>query len=150
MKHDMVCGFLFSPSGEKVVLIEKARPDWQKGKFNGVGGHIEAGETPLQAMRREFREEAGVDIQDWLNFVTLTGTGEDWRVNFFSAYDDRASQVHSETEEKIAFVFVEDLQINAYPTIANLCWLIPMALGIKHDKAERFDIVEHFPSMPND
>lgn len=30
-----VVGFLFSPEMDKVVLIEKTHPDWQKGFFNG-------------------------------------------------------------------------------------------------------------------
>jgi hypothetical protein len=33
-----VVGFLFSPSGAEVVLIRKARPSWQSGLLNGIGG----------------------------------------------------------------------------------------------------------------
>lgn len=31
------------------------------GKYNGLGGHLEAGEDPLSAARRELREEAGLE-----------------------------------------------------------------------------------------
>ncbi len=57
-----VAGFLFEPYMERVVLIQKEKPTWQKGRLNGVGGKMELGETPLQAMQREFREETGLDI----------------------------------------------------------------------------------------
>ena len=57
-----VVGYCFDPYFEHVVLIEKARPEWQAGKLNGVGGKIEPKETPRRAMVREFQEEAGVYI----------------------------------------------------------------------------------------
>lgn len=55
--HRFVLGFLFSEDGSRVLLVWKNRPAWQNGKLNGVGGKIEPGETPLQAMKREFLEE---------------------------------------------------------------------------------------------
>jgi 8-oxo-dGTP pyrophosphatase MutT (NUDIX family) len=55
-----VAGFLFDPKGELVLLIEKKRPEWMAGKWNGVGGRIGAGETPLQAMARKGEEETGL------------------------------------------------------------------------------------------
>jgi 8-oxo-dGTP pyrophosphatase MutT (NUDIX family) len=57
VKHRYVVGFLFSEDESRVLLVWKNRPAWQDGKLNGVGGKIEAGETPLQAMEREFKEE---------------------------------------------------------------------------------------------
>lgn len=69
-----VVGFLFDGQWESVVLIRKSKPEWQRGKLNGVGGKIETfpieawvnpprherTETPQEAMAREFEEEAGV------------------------------------------------------------------------------------------
>jgi hypothetical protein len=46
--------------GSLVSLIRKKRPKWQAGKLNGVGGHVEEGEPPRNAMAREFFEETGV------------------------------------------------------------------------------------------
>lgn len=70
-----VVGFLFDGlkivSVPHVVLIRKARPAWQKGKLNGIGGRVQPGEAPLAAMRRESREEAGCDPTDWDHFATL-------------------------------------------------------------------------------
>jgi 8-oxo-dGTP pyrophosphatase MutT (NUDIX family) len=58
-------GFLFSDNLKHVVLIRKARPAFQKGKLNGVGGKIEPGESHVSAMIREFREETGHEHRDW-------------------------------------------------------------------------------------
>lgn len=46
--------------GSKILLVEKDRPDWQKGRLNLVGGKIEKGETPEQAALRELQEESGL------------------------------------------------------------------------------------------
>lgn len=59
-----VVGFLFDTS-LNVVLIEKIKPEWQAGRLNGIGGHVEEGEDDLEAMIREFKEEAGVIFKDW-------------------------------------------------------------------------------------
>lgn len=49
-----------SKPGDKVLLVKKDRPKWQRGRFNLVGGKIEEGETPEQAALRELEEEAGL------------------------------------------------------------------------------------------
>ena len=41
------------------VLIRKTHPTFQANKFNGVGGHVESHEKPIEAMAREFYEEVG-------------------------------------------------------------------------------------------
>lgn len=61
-----VVGFLFDPTLTHVLMIRKQRPDWMKGFLNGIGGHVEAGETFDEAMKREFYEETGV-MPDALN-----------------------------------------------------------------------------------
>lgn len=48
------------------VLLLKGAPDkrlWAN-RYNGVGGHVEAGEDVLTAARREVREETGIEVRD--------------------------------------------------------------------------------------
>lgn len=52
MKQEYVVGLLFDPHRKYICLIQKNRPDFQRGFLNGVGGKIENGEWPLQAMIR--------------------------------------------------------------------------------------------------
>jgi 8-oxo-dGTP diphosphatase len=41
-----------------LMLLRNKAPN--KGKWNGVGGHIEKGESPYQSMVREIKEETGL------------------------------------------------------------------------------------------
>ncbi|MDQ3287099.1 MAG: 8-oxo-dGTP diphosphatase [Pseudomonadota bacterium] len=78
-------GYVLSPDGNEVLLIHRnARQDDQHlGKYNGLGGKIEADEDVLAGMRREIFEEAGIACEE----LALRGTiswpgfgpaGEDW------------------------------------------------------------------------
>lgn len=137
---EYVNGFLFDRERTRVVLIHKTKPEWQKGLYNGVGGKIEEGETPAEAQRREFKEEAGLDLDGWQQYVTLAGG--DFAVHFFRAFSDleHIQAIRSETEEQVYLFHLDDLA--DLPTIPNLQWLIPMALSIDYDRAKMFTVNE--------
>lgn len=44
------------------VLLGKKKRGFGAGRWNGFGGKVEAGETIEEAARREFREEAGIEV----------------------------------------------------------------------------------------
>lgn len=144
-KIDYVAGFLFDGTGNRVALIEKQRPEWQRGKFNGIGGRIEEGETPEKAMRREFKEETGVDVREWYHFATLSGESNvAWTVHFFCAHDTvDLIDVRDEPQKTDERVFVFEVSALTYEhTIPNLRWLIPMAASMKFESAARFTVKE--------
>lgn len=88
--------YIVSPDRQRVFLIHRnTRPDdhaW--GKYNGLGGKIERSEDVGASLRRELREEAGVDVtgiefrgtvswpgfgkggEDWLSFIFLVTAWE--------------------------------------------------------------------------
>jgi 8-oxo-dGTP diphosphatase len=78
-------GYVLSPDRQRVLMIHRnARgDDHHLGKYNGLGGKVEANEDVAAGMRREIREEAGIECLD----LSLRGTiswpgfgkrGEDW------------------------------------------------------------------------
>lgn len=115
------CGFLFDDFGQ-VVLIRKNRPKWQAGKLNGVGGHVEPGETFHDCMVREFEEEAGLLVPEWKRFVTMRSLA--WVVAFFHATVESLNEVETKTDETIVFADAFNLPSG---TVANVQWLVPMA-----------------------
>jgi 8-oxo-dGTP diphosphatase len=139
-------GFMFTETRDQVLLIQKERPDWQKGWLNGIGGHIEKGETPEQCMCREFKEEAGGCITTtWDKFAIITDDRE-WKVHFFRKFvpQEIFDTYKTQTDEEVVPIRFKDKK--GYPislpgnVIRNLNWLIPMALS--DDNGIPFYVVE--------
>jgi len=61
--------FLFSEELVLLIQYSSKKKDWA-GKYNGIGGHIQQGESILSAARREIQEETGLTI----NSLCLCGT----------------------------------------------------------------------------
>lgn len=65
-------GYIVDASRTKVLLVHRVArdDDEQLGKYNGLGGKVERGEDIAQAMIREIREEASIEVTD----LELRGT----------------------------------------------------------------------------
>jgi len=123
-----VAGFLFSYDLKRVALIQKTKPAWQAGRHNAVGGKIEEDETPPQAMRREFKEETGVDIIEsyWEKFAFLEGS--DWSCHFFRTWGD-PGLCETKTDESVHIFDVSQVKLMNRPkVIGNIPWLVSLAL----------------------
>lgn len=123
MKTSYVLGFLFNHAGTYVQLIRKINPDWQKGRLNGIGGKIEDGETPENAMEREFKEETGQEINTWERVCVMES--KDWIVHVFRAFKSNIFDFVSMTDEVVGIDIVSCLDRRCLP---GLRWLIPMCL----------------------
>ena len=53
--------FIENDNGE--FLIQKTSKE-KGGDFSSTGGHVDSGETPLEAIKREVKEELGINIDD--------------------------------------------------------------------------------------
>lgn len=149
-----VLGFAFDPDLHNVLLIKKTRPEWQKDRMNGIGGHIEEGELSCEAMRREFIEETGVkeDIQ-WVQYAKLHGvetSGEIWEVDIYRAITETLLHVATTTEEGTIWQ-VPVPNLKNWPVLPNLLYLIPMAINHIEgtDKCKYFDIKEENNATPS-
>ncbi len=145
-------GFVFfedlSTDGTKInyiLLLKKKKPESQAGKYNGIGGKFEKGETREQCMVREALEEANIvtKSEDWTFIGTLVKPKK-WNVH-------------------IAYTFIDSVQLSRIPTVCregaflltrvdnlptevmtNVRWLLPLALGFKKEKQRDF-VVNYLP-----
>lgn len=103
MRNDIQPTFTlcFIRNQDKFLMLHRNKHP-NKGKWNGVGGKIEQGETPSQACLREVKEETGIlltsvtfrGIVYWNNeggmYVYLAETTQK---DVTSSYEDRKSVV---------------------------------------------------------
>lgn len=94
---------LFLRSDNQLLLAMKKR-GFGAGKWNGVGGKLEAGETLEEALVRECIEEVGVRPTDWtavaeLDFVQDAETSDPWHMFVYAYIADAWDGDPSESEE---------------------------------------------------
>lgn len=122
------CGLPFMQNyPDLILLMKKSHPSWQAGFLNGIGGKLEEGELPHQAMVREFKEEAGIETKesDWEIFAVITGP--DYAVVFFKAFLEPNDFFDAKgcEDEEINPISIQGL--NWIKCVPNLKALISMA-----------------------
>jgi 8-oxo-dGTP diphosphatase len=105
-------------SGGKTLMIHriKKQNDMHAGKWNGLGGKLEPGETPEECVIREVHEESGLtihgpDLRGILTFPEFSG-GEDWYAFVFVAPHFRGDLIES---GEGVLEWVDDDQLLALP-----------------------------------
>lgn len=142
MQVQYVVGFLFS-SYSHVALIRKNRPQWQAGKLNGIGGKIEANESALDAMVREFEEETGahVSAENWQLLGKYIGNNS--LVFAFAAYMQDDIALATKTDEEVGWESIADLDWKE--CAHNLQFMIPFALSESAKNSEFYLVAKDLP-----
>src|SRR5437764_11407103 len=108
-------GYVLSPDRSRVLMIHRnKRPqeDIHYGKYNGLGGRLEANEDIVSGMRREIFEESGLTAEQ----LVLRGTiswpgfgkhGEDWFGFIFRIESWHGTPLVENPEGSLASVEVE-------------------------------------------
>ena len=124
---EYVVTFLFTPDFKNVWLIEKQKPEWQKGCLNGIGGKIEENELPIQAANRELFEESGVKDLNLVELGEMLGVNNDssnFRVYIFTGVTTKELKtMESEEIDLYPVKFVRD-----FKTIENVPTLIEASI----------------------
>ncbi len=78
-------GYILSPDRTSVLMTHRIarKEDEQYGKYNGLGGHLEANEDVAAGMIREIREESSLEVTEMqlrgtVNWTGFGPHGEDW------------------------------------------------------------------------
>ncbi len=109
-------GYVISPDGKRVLLIHRTgRPgDHHIGKYNGLGGKLDRGEDVVAGLRREIREEAGLECEE----LQLRGTiswpgfgpqGEDWFGFIFRIDRFRGTPPAANAEGALSWVEIDSV-----------------------------------------
>src|SRR5438874_15090 len=98
-------GYVMSPDGAQVFLVQRNRrpADLHLGKYKGLGGKLDVGEDVVAGMRRESREEAGLECDQLMLRGTISWPGfgkdgADW-FGFIFRVDRWHGTPHTENPE---------------------------------------------------
>lgn len=124
---------------DKILLLNREKPAWM-GRWNGVGGKIEPGETPHHSVLREVWEETGIPLNEALfkGIVTwqMDGT-ENGGMYLFLAYlpEDMIYETPKVMREGILDWKSVDwiMHPNNEGVASNIPYFLPSLL---HDEAE--------------
>jgi len=97
----------------------KKENDMHAGKWNGLGGKLEPGETPEECAIREIREESGLIVKNLIlkGIITFPGfsNDEDW-YTFLFVIDDFEGQLIDSPEGHIRWIPNDELlNLNLWP-----------------------------------
>jgi len=85
----------------KTLMLHRVKRenDMHEGKWNGLGGKFEPGETPEECAIREIKEESGLDVDELELKGVLTfpefSKNEDWYVFVFTATSFSGEMIES-------------------------------------------------------
>ena len=90
MKLATLC-YVIDKKNQKTLMIHRVKKenDYHEGKWNGLGGKFNAGESPEECTTREVFEESGLTIKEpkmhgFISFPNFDGI-HDWYVFIFTA-----------------------------------------------------------------
>src|SRR5512134_975858 len=108
-RFDVAAGILWN--GAEVLITRRHDHDHQGGRWEFPGGKRHDGETMEECLRREFREELGIDV----------AVGPLWRA---------LSHVYPDRTVSLYFHFCSDASSTPRPLdVAELRWVAPEALA---------------------
>ena len=139
--------------GSELLLIRTAaeRGPWA-GKLNGIGGHIEQGESPAAAARREVYEETGLEPEG-LRFcgVTIIEAGGSPGIGLyvFAGYAP-AGDARSGPEGKPEWFPIDGIDgIAGDELVSDLPFLIPRVLVCFRGESSPFSALTSFDAEGN-
>lgn len=106
-----VVGLIFD-NKDRVLLIKKLRPEEHKGQYNGVGGKVEKGETFIEAMTREAKEECGLEILDWTLYNQISFDDVQLKYYYTIIDDIEIEKFKSLTDEEVQLFEINNLPKN--------------------------------------
>jgi 8-oxo-dGTP diphosphatase len=82
-----------------LMLYRHREGDYHRGKWNGLGGKLEPGESPEDCVRREVKEESGLEVKVMrlkgvITFPLFDGL-DDWYVFVYTVPGFGGEMVHS-------------------------------------------------------
>ena len=109
--------------GDEILLLRRFNTGYEDGNYSVIAGHLDGGEPVLTAMRREAREEAGIDLDPATTEIAGVMhrlTDHDERVDFFVVATNWTGEVTNREPDKcddLRWFLLDSLPPNIIPYI---------------------------------
>jgi 8-oxo-dGTP diphosphatase len=141
----------FITRGQEVLMLHRRKPPNQ-GLWNGVGGHLEPGETPRASILREVHEETGFRLSEVRFAGLLTWEGfeiPNGRVYLFTAQVCPGEEPRACDEGILAWK-PREWVLSAGEVVSNIHRFGPEVLGgflprVHHFVYDQGEIVQYLP-----
>jgi 8-oxo-dGTP diphosphatase len=125
---------VFAWRGEHVLLLKvNGKGSWD-GYYNGLGGHIERGETTLAAARRELREESGLQADLRLVGTLLIDTGESPGIGLY-IFSGEAGAGETVPSEEGELAWIRMGEVEKLPVFEDVPIFLEKILAMRPDDA---------------
>lgn len=119
MKLATLCYVIDKKNQKTLMILRNKKPnDYHEGKWNGLGGKFEQGESPEECAVREIEEESGLKVKSikmkgFITFPMFDGK-DDWYVFLFTA-DDYEGKLIDSPEGSLEWILNDKLsEINLW------------------------------------
>jgi 8-oxo-dGTP diphosphatase len=109
-------GYVLSPESKQVLMIHRDQNpnDYHFGKYNGLGGKLDPEEDIVSGMKREIREESGIecDVLQLCGTISWPGfgkRGEDWFGFIFRIEKWHGSVLKSNPEGSLVWMEIDQI-----------------------------------------
>jgi 8-oxo-dGTP diphosphatase len=110
-------GYVLSHDRRHVLMIHRNTrdDDLHVGKYNGLGGKLEANEDPVTGMRREILEEAGIEclqlnMRGTISWPGFGKHGEDWFGFLFVVTQFSGTPLDRNPEGTLEWIEIEGIE----------------------------------------
>lgn len=109
MDKTVLC-YLINNNQYLMLFRNKKKDDLNEGKWIGVGGHLEKGETKEQALVREIKEETGLDLHSSIFRGELVFKNDDYEeIMYLYTSDDFSGTLINCDEGELRWINKEDI-----------------------------------------
>lgn len=130
--HNCV-GALLVRNGEVLLGLRSGECAWLPGAWDMFGGHVEAGESEEDALRRELAEELGIEPTELRSLRTIAAEHPDpWRLRVFAvtAWHGEPRNLQTREHAEIRWCSLDEAKRRLGPAHPDMPALLTQAIAV--------------------